>query len=103
MSETEDFNFAEVDDLGQIKQDKTAIDKHIKSVIAHPLIDLSAIKAARFSAVVDGVNSTGGIVIPTLLNALEVDCFRHCIVTQQDIFHTTQNPLKSIWAIYLKR
>lgn len=75
LAETEDFNFAEVDDLGQIIQDKTAIDQHIRAVLAHPLIDLPAIKAAGFSAVVDGVNSTGGIAIPALLDALGVNCF----------------------------
>ncbi len=75
LAETEDFNFAEVDHLGQIKQDKTAIDRHIQAVLAHPLIDLPAIKAAGFTAVVDGVNSTGGIAIPALLEALGVKCF----------------------------
>ena len=75
LAETEDFIFAEVDHLGQIKQDNTAIDQHIKAVLAHPLIDLAAIKAAGFSAVVDGVNSTGGIAIPALLDALEVSYF----------------------------
>ena len=75
IAETEDFNFAEVDDLGQIKQDKTAIDRHIQAVLTHPLIDLPAIKAAGFTAVVDGVNSTGGIAIPALLEALGVNYF----------------------------
>lgn len=75
LAETEDFIFAEVDHLGQIKQDNTAIDRHIKAVLAHPLIDLAAIKAAGFSAVVDGVNSTGGIAIPALLDALGVSYF----------------------------
>lgn len=75
LAESEDFNFAEVDHLGQIKQDKTAIDRHIQAVLAHPLIDLPAIKAAGFTAVVDGVNSTGGIAIPALLEALGVNCY----------------------------
>ena len=75
LAENEDFTFAEIDHLGKIKQDKTAIDQHIKAVLAHPLIDLPAIKAAGFSAVVDGVNSTGGIAIPALLEALAVRCF----------------------------
>lgn len=75
LAESEDFNFAEVDHLGQIKQDKTAIDRHIQAVLAHPLIDLAAIKAAGFTAVVDGVNSTGGIAIPALLEALGVNCY----------------------------
>lgn len=75
LAENEDFTFAEIDHLGKIKQDRTAIDQHIKAVLAHPLIDLPAIKAVGFSAVVDGVNSTGGIAIPALLEALAVRCF----------------------------
>ncbi len=69
------FSFAEVDHLGQVKQENTAIAQHIAAVLAHPLINLAAIKAAQFSAVVDGVNSTGGLAIPPLLEALGVDCF----------------------------
>ena len=75
LAEAEDFTFAEVDDLGQVEQDNTAIAAHIEAVLAHPLIDLAAIKAANFSAVVDGVNSTGGIALPPLLEALGVKCF----------------------------
>ena len=75
LAEAEDFTFAEVDDLGQVEQDNAAIAVHIEAVLAHPLIDLAAIKAANFSAVVDGVNSTGGIALPPLLEALGVKCF----------------------------
>lgn len=75
LAATEDFSFAQVDDLGQIKQDHTAIDLHIQAVLAHPLVNRAAIKAANFTAVVDGVNSTGGIAIPPLLEALGVHCF----------------------------
>jgi phosphomannomutase len=72
LVEAENFTFAEVDDLGRVEQDNTAILAHIQAVLAHPLIDLAAIKAANFSAVVDGVNSTGGIALPPLLEALGV-------------------------------
>ena len=75
LAEAENFTFAEVDDLGRVEQDNTAILAHIQAVLAHPLIDLAAIKAANFSAVVDGVNSTGGIALPPLLEALGVKCF----------------------------
>lgn len=93
LAETEDFTFAEVDNLGQIKQDNTAIDQHVKAVLAHPLIDLAAIKAASFSVVLDGVNSTGGIAIPALLDALAVNCFRlYCDPTGH--FPHNPEPLK---------
>lgn len=93
LAEAEDFTFAEVDDLGQVTQDDTAITAHIEAVLAHPLIDLAAIKAANFSAVVDGVNSTGGIALPPLLEALGVKCFQlYCDPTGH--FPHNPEPLK---------
>ncbi|MGM0636293.1 MAG: phosphoglucosamine mutase [Bacteroidota bacterium] len=71
--ENEDFQFATVDQLGKIKSNNTYIDFHIEQVLAHPLVDKNLIKKAKFKAVFDGVNSTGGISIPPLLRALGVD------------------------------
>lgn len=72
IAESEDFNYVEVDDLGQITQDDTYFEKHIQEVINHELVDLDAIKKAGLKVAVDAVNSTGGIVIPQLLRALGV-------------------------------
>lgn len=66
------FEFASVDDLGSISYDDTYIDKHIEAVLNLPLVDRKAIAAANFKIVVDAVNSTGGIVIPRLLQKLGV-------------------------------
>lgn len=74
LAENNDFHFADVDSLGSRTTKTTAIDDHIDAVLAHPLVNLPAIKAASFSAVVDGVNSVGGIAIPALLDALGVQC-----------------------------
>jgi phosphomannomutase len=68
----EDFTFAEVDDLGKITVNDAYIDLHIEEVLALDLVDAELIKSANFKVVVDGVNSTGGIAIPRLLNALGV-------------------------------
>ncbi len=68
----EDFSFAEVDDLGKITVNDAYIDLHIEEVLALDLVDVAAIKAAKFKVVVDGVNSTGGIAIPRLLDKLGV-------------------------------
>lgn len=72
IAESEDFNYVEVDDLGQITQDDTYFEKHIQEVISHELVDVDAIKKAGLKVAVDAVNSTGGIVIPQLLRALGV-------------------------------
>ena len=73
IAEEASFSFAEVDDLGLVTNDDSYLQKHINAVLALPLVNLEAIKNANFSVVIDAVNSTGGIFIPALLEALGVD------------------------------
>jgi phosphomannomutase len=73
LADKEDFEFAEVDDLGTITKDATYIDKHIEEVLKLSLVEADAIRKAGFKVVVDGVNSTGGIAIPKLLKVLGVE------------------------------
>lgn len=72
LAESDEINFAEVDDLGTVCEDFNTIDAHIKRVLALPLVDCGAIAKAGFRVAVDAVNSTGGIAIPRLLRALGV-------------------------------
>lgn len=72
IAENEDFDFSEVDDLGEIIKNDSYIDIHIDEVLDLALIDADVIRAAKFKVVVDGVNSTGGIAIPKLLKELGV-------------------------------
>ncbi|WP_370408883.1 phosphoglucosamine mutase [Tenacibaculum dicentrarchi] len=74
LADSEDFTFAEVDELGTYKKNKRYLKKHIKEVLNLDLVDVKAIKEAKFKVVVDGVNSTGGIFIPALLKELGVKC-----------------------------
>ncbi|ARS36646.1 phosphoglucosamine mutase [Pontibacter actiniarum] len=73
IAEKEAFEFAQVNDLGKYKQSESALKKHIKAVLALPLVDVEAIKARNFSVVVDAVNSSGGFAVPMLLEALGVN------------------------------
>ena len=73
IAEKEDFVFAQVDDLGVITRNDSYFDVHIDEVLQLPLIDAAVIRKAGFKVVVDGVNSTGGIAIPKLLEALGVE------------------------------
>lgn len=73
IAEEENFDFATVDDLGSIKEDKTSLSTHIKAVLEHPLVEVEKIKATQLKVVVDGVNSIGGIAIPELLRAFDVE------------------------------
>ena len=52
------------------------ISTHIDKILELNSIDVDLIKKKRFKIVVDGVNSTGGIAIPMLLEKLNVDCVK---------------------------
>lgn len=72
IAENEGFNFAEVDDLGTVTNDDSYLQKHIDAILNLPLVNKEAIVAADISVVVDAVNSTGGIFVPAMLEALGV-------------------------------
>ena len=93
IAENEAFDFAEVDDLGEKTINDAYIDIHIDEVLDLDLVDVDAIKRAKFKVVVDGVNSTGGIAIPMLLERLGVDCIKlYCTPNGQ--FPHNPEPLK---------
>ena len=72
LAENLDFVFAEVTQLGKITHDDSFLQQHIDHVLGLRWVDKSAIQAKNFRVLVDAVNSTGGIVVPQLLNALGV-------------------------------
>ncbi|AEM72185.1 Phosphoglucosamine mutase [Allomuricauda ruestringensis DSM 13258] len=93
LAEKEDFEFAEVDDLGEIIKNDSYIDIHIDEVLELSLVDADTIKKAGFKVVVDGVNSTGGIAIPKLLEELGVEVVKlYCDPTGH--FPHNPEPLK---------
>jgi len=64
------FSFSQVDNLGTVTFKDHYIDHHIKEIIKLKYVDVVAIKKAKISVIIDAVNSSGGIVIPKLLEAL---------------------------------
>ncbi len=72
IAEGDVINFSEVDALGKITKNNAYIDLHIEEILDLPLVNVKAIKEAKLKVVVDGVNSTGGIAVPLLLEALGV-------------------------------
>ena len=73
LAEQEDFNYAEVDQLGQLTIDDSFNQRHIDAVLALKLVDREAIKARKFRVCVDTINSVGGIILPELFKQLGVD------------------------------
>lgn len=72
IADEEDFIFTDVKKLGTYSSNDSYLQKHIDHVLSLALVDVEAIKNANFRIVVDAVNSTGGIVVPMLLEALGV-------------------------------
>ena len=71
IAEAEDFNFAEVDDLGKITC-RDYLEDHVRDVMALELVDKVAIEAKNYTVAIDCVNSVGGLAIPAILKALGV-------------------------------
>lgn len=72
LAESNQLDFAPVENLGKIYRNDTYALRHIAKVLSLPLVDRDAIAKARFTVAVDAVNSVGGIVIPQLLRARSV-------------------------------
>jgi len=72
IADREDFDYADVDHLGHYIEDDSFDDRHIQNVLDLQLVDVAAIKQARFTVCVDTVNSVGGIILPKLLERLGV-------------------------------
>ena len=72
-AEAGNFDFSSVDELGAIF-DEDFTDRHIDAVLALEAVDAEAVKAAKFTVVLDAVNSVGGIIMPRLLKRLGVKC-----------------------------
>ena len=67
------FCFAEATHFGSYTRKINHIQQHIAQILKLPLVDVAAIRKRKFHIVVDAVNSTGGIAVPQLLQALGIE------------------------------
>lgn len=89
-AEKDETIYAGIDDMGSLRYDDSYIQKHIDTILAHPLVDAAAIKGKNFKVVVDPVNSTGALALPPLLAALGVS---EVTVINEDVTgHFAHNP-----------
>ena len=73
IAESEDFDYADVDRLGHYAEDDSFDKRHIDSVLNLKLVDVEAIRKAKFRVCLDTINSVGGIILPKLLDSLGVE------------------------------
>ena len=69
-----------INDKGIIGDFKGSYDLHINEILNLKHVNSDIIRKKRFKIVVDGINSSGGIIIPKLLEALNVEVIKiNCI------------------------
>lgn len=73
IAEDEAFEYSDVDSLGEVTENGAYMDIHIDEVLELPLVNADAVREAKFKVVVDGVNSSGGVIIPRLLRQMGVE------------------------------
>jgi phosphomannomutase len=76
LAENNVFSFSEIDNLGEYIFDDSFNNKHIDAVLDLDLVNVDLIKSSGFRVVVDAVNSTGGFMIPRLLERMGVECIK---------------------------
>ena len=76
LAENNDYHFSSIDQIGSLSFDNSQNDKHIEDVLNLNLVNVDLIKSKNFKVVVDAVNSTGGILVPKLLEKLGVECIK---------------------------
>lgn len=92
-ADNDTYSFIDVEHLGKVTYDDTTIDRHIEKVLQLPLVDIEAIKKAKFKVIIDCVNSTGGIALPKLLKALGVEKVVELYCTPDGQFPHNPEPL----------
>ncbi|MBN2413245.1 phosphoglucosamine mutase [candidate division KSB1 bacterium] len=65
-----DFHFAHWDKIGKVYPYNTAIEEHIKKILALKVIDAEKIRNKKFKVVADCCNGAGGTILPQLFEAL---------------------------------
>ena len=93
IADAEAFDFSDVDSLGEVTINDSYMDIHIDEVLNLPLVDAEAVAKRKYKVVVDAVNSSGGIIIPNLLEQMGVEVVKLYCTPNGDFPHNPE-PLK---------
>ncbi len=94
MADGGNFIYADVDSLGTYKEDLSYNQKHIDLVKSLELVDVDAIREAKFRVAIDCVNSVGGIILPELLKQLGVETIDGLYLEPTGDFKHNPEPLE---------
>ncbi len=92
-AQNDSYVFVDIDNIGKVVERSSYDERHIQEVLDLKMVDLEAVKKAKFKVVVDAVNSVGGVVIPQLLRAMGAEVVElYC--TPNGEFPHNPEPLK---------
>ena len=69
----DNFSFNKVDNLGKYKYDESYNNAHIDKILDLELVNVNLVRSSKFKVVVDGINSSGGFMVPRLLERMGVE------------------------------
>ncbi len=93
LADKNDINYSDASELGNYSHYENAIEDHIEAILRLSLVDKESIQEAKFSVVIDPVNSTGSIAVPKLLKALGVETIHQIHGIPNGIFAHNPEPL----------
>jgi len=93
IAENFNIDLNKTNKTGKLVEKDDYIDIHIDNILKLNLVDIESIKSKNYKIVVDGVNSTGGIAVPKLLEKLGVDVVKLYCDPTGDFPHNPE-PLK---------
>jgi len=92
-AEKKDFQDANLLNPGTYQEDWDQLQFHINQILALPLVNIPAIRKAKFKVAFDAINSVGGIALPALFEALGVNVTFPLNATPDGLFAHNPEPL----------
>jgi len=75
----QEMRYADIDAIGTTTQNSGWMERHVEHALNLELVDGASVRKAGLKIAVDAVNSTGGIIIPLLLEAMGCEVVKvHC-------------------------
>ncbi len=102
LAENDEYEYAEVENLGLLSEYPNAIEEHIQEVLDLPVILQEKIKTKKYKVVIDGVNSTGGIALPLLLETLGCEVIKMYTEPTGDFPHNPEPLAENLHEIMAK-
>lgn len=73
LADSDSIEYATIDSIGEIIKYDNALEQHISAIADIEIIDFEKVRREKYKAVVDGINSSGAIAVPKLLEAMGVE------------------------------